>query len=528
MESASRFSGTHATGITPETAPPASNTRAVNILAALEKAIGNLPALPEARESDEIAVFSENIPTDLVKEDAWEYLDPILNRFLGFNRTAESISDALRGGTRGLRAMVQYLREFVNRYHIDGALLEGKIQRLVNVIQTRCVATRPKHTHFRLILDLCSTGLNHSNVTIISDDDDFPSEMQKGIVSIKKRQESITPAKSCPGYQLHFPPGQQAHTSYPFALHTILPLAWDYSGRCDGFFLISRACTGIVERNGRCKRCDDLRNNEYLEKIIARYVNGIHENTPLVYHGIGGLVNIVHRKIQAINLLRLRRLNDLKTLVGREGTLDIHKQMLLAISSRRIPRVDHVLRVGFRHGTGIHAMLELINKAAAGTYHPKGFDEEEDLQALLFLRLGGARVADIAHRIFGTPAVSTIRTRTIIPHILASPSFPTCYEIESNIATSLDAIRDTLEVSTQKMLHAVMMFDEISVERRPRWDDKTNQILGVCREHGCDTSLEFASEEDLQTLWEELQCGKIHLAHEVRARHRLPFMFKII
>jgi hypothetical protein len=160
-------------------------------------------------------------------------------------------------------------------------------------------------------------------------------------------------------------------------------------------------------------------------------------------------------------------------------------------------------------------MLELIKKAAVGTYHPKGFDEEEDLQALLFLRLGGARVADIAHRIFGTPAVSTIRTRTIIPQILASPSFPACYDIGCNIATSFEAIRDALG-STQKMLHAVIMFDEISVEKRPRWDDKTNKILGMCREHGRDTSLEFASEEDLHALWDELRCGKIHLAHEVR------------
>jgi len=35
-------------------------------------------------------------------------------------------------------------------------------------------------------------------------------------------------------------------------------------------------------------------------------------------------------------------------------------------------------------------MLKLIKKAADGTYHPKGFGEEEELQALLFLYLGGA------------------------------------------------------------------------------------------------------------------------------------------
>ena len=75
---------------------------------------------------------------------------------------------------------------------------------------------------------------------------------------------------------------------------------------------------------------------------------------------------------------------------------------------------------------------------------------------------------------------------------------------------------DILGAPTQKMLHAVIMFDEISVEKQPRWDDKTNKILGVCRKHRQGTSLEFTSEEDLQTVWEELGCGKIHLAHEVR------------
>jgi len=190
----------------------------------------------------------------------------------------------------------------------------------------------------------------------------------------------------------------------------------------------------------------------------------------------------------------------LKTLVGKEGTTDIHKQMLLAISSQCIPCVNHVLHVGFHNGTGIHTMLKLIKKAAVGMYHTKGFDEEEDLQALLFLCLGGAQVADIAHCIFGTPAVSMIQTHIIIPQIIASPSFPACYEIACNIAASFDAICDTLGGSTQTMLHAVIMFDEILVEKCPCWDDKTNKILGMCCKHGHNTSLEFASKDDLQVL----------------------------
>jgi len=91
---------------------------------------------------------------------------------------------------------------------------------------------------------------------------------------------------------------------------------------------------------------------------------------------------------------------------------------------------------------------------------------------------------DVAYHIFGTPAVSMIQQHTIIPQILASPSFPTCYEMECNIAATFKDIYNILGATTQNMLHAVIMFNKISVEKHPCWDDKTNKILGVCHEHG--------------------------------------------
>src|SRR6266576_4377887 len=103
--------------------------------------------------------------------------------------------------------------------------------------------------------------------------------------------------------------------------------------------------------------------------------------------------------------------------------------------------------MGFKRGASIHVMLETVKRAAAGTYHPKGYDEEDDLQALLFLCLGGARVADIAHHIFGTPSAQTIHTCTTVPYIIPSPSFPTCNEIEHNIVASFEGLLDGLSIS---------------------------------------------------------------------------------
>jgi hypothetical protein len=158
----------------------------------------------------------------------------------------------------------------------------------------------------------------------------------------------------------------------------------------------------------RCGPCDDLGNNEYLNKIIIRYINSIHDNAPLIFHGIGGLVEVVCHKTSLINVLRLHCLNEARKLTRQEGIINIHKQMLLVLSIQCIPHIDYILCSGFKHGAGIHSMLESIKKAAARTYHPKGYGEEDNLQALLFLCLGGAHVVDIAYYIFGTPDITRL------------------------------------------------------------------------------------------------------------------------
>ena len=117
-----------------------SDMLANDLLTKLEKLIGNLPkTLPNASEADDIAAFAQSIPIDMDRDEAWEsLLDPLLNHFLGFGRSIESISMSLRGGDKGLTAMVRYLREFVGRYQIDGVLIEGKVLRLIDAIKLQC------------------------------------------------------------------------------------------------------------------------------------------------------------------------------------------------------------------------------------------------------------------------------------------------------------------------------------------------------------------------------------------------------
>ncbi|KJA12558.1 hypothetical protein HYPSUDRAFT_1096618, partial [Hypholoma sublateritium FD-334 SS-4] len=60
----------------------------------------------------------------------------------------------------------------------------------------------------------------------------------------------------------------------------------------------------------------------------------------------------------------------------------------------------------------------------------------------------------------------------------------------------------------------VLMVDEIATEKRIRWDDQTNHFLGVCRQHGKATSLDFNTVEDMIELFDCLDKGEVHYAAE--------------
>jgi len=152
---------------------------------------------------------------------------------------------------------------------------------------------------------LRSTKPGLPDITVISDDKDLdeenPSHEWEMVVST-----SDAPATPCPGYRLTFPSSQQAHTSYPFGLYTLLSLPWDYSTHHEGFFLTSHLCASKAKGNGPCCMCACLGQNRYIQNIITQYTDGIHENAPLVYHGIGGLIDVVHQKSSAVDRLHLR------------------------------------------------------------------------------------------------------------------------------------------------------------------------------------------------------------------------------
>ena len=179
------------------------------------------------------------------------------------------------------------------------------------------------------------------------------------------------------------------------------------------------------------------------------------------------------------------------------------------------------MKAGLKNHAGIRGLIAEYERAAMKLYCPRGYCEQDMMRCIVMLRLGGARVAEFAHRSMSLPSPRTARRNTVIRPLLVSPSTPTVDEVEANVIACLDPLEAEHEDegrhpnNTQVIVHQVLMLDEIAIEKRARWDDKTNMFMGSCREHNIKVPLEFDSEKELDIFCDALDKGDMHLASEV-------------
>ncbi len=170
---------------------------------------------------------------------------------------------------------------------------------------------------------------------------------------------------------------------------------------------------------------------------------------------------------------------------------------MVAIASGKVAQVDRLIHIALRQRKGICGILLTWEAAVQGFYTPKSFTEEEDMRALLLWRLGGNCVAQITHRSTKAPRMTYLKDRSIMPLIIPSPGRPTILEVQKNIEATFESLQEIIT----SQLHVVLMFDEVATEKRLRWDPKTNNFLGMCREHAHSTSAEFINEGDMEEVY---------------------------
>jgi hypothetical protein len=339
----------------------------------------------------------------------------------------------------------------------------------------------------------------------------------------KQRPQKKRPCKArCEGFPVVFPDGKNEHTSYPFGMHSERSMPWNYRSIDDAFYIQAKSCQKWSPEAGRpCEDCEKLTSSTLYTGIMDRIKYGSHENIPLVYHGVGGLMTIVRRKTDTVAQLRMSKLNDSRKLLVKAGALEDHKQLVLAIASGRVERVAPLVQAALKNGAGIGAIIQQYERATEKLYKPKGYTNEDIMRSIVLLRLGGARVAEFAHRSLALPSLTTIRRNTILPTLVVSPSAPSLADVESNISacySAFDSVGTPVCDSrppSDTIIHQVLMLDELAVEKRARWDDTCNRFQGTCREHNHRIPLDFTSERELELLCDAIENDDVHLATEV-------------
>ncbi len=139
--------------------------------------------------------------------------------------------------------------------------------------------------------------------------------------------------------------------------------------------------------------------------------------------------------------------------------------MIWQIGNGNFTNVEYLICVALKQGQGIKGILDLYEAAAHGVYHPKLFTEEEEMLAILFWRLGGILLAEIAHRALGLPGMTTIQDHSTVPPILPSYGRPSLFEIEKNIAACFESILSILESLPTGVIQVILMLDEIAIEK---------------------------------------------------------------
>ncbi|KAJ7155332.1 hypothetical protein C8R46DRAFT_1196801 [Mycena filopes] len=472
---------------------------AENLMRRLRGKMGNIPEhSPLADWSHPLAIFASKGTPDREPTGDWHrVLQPLLNQVFGVGDLyLGNSAQYINTGEYGLDGFCDFFDIFITERGLRGEDIEVYFDFLTRGIERRfpsktsmAVRTAPQLAGDELHRALPRAGEDHA------------LESQKSM--------------PCSGLILGFPSGRSHHTDYPFGLHQQYALTWDYYSKRDQFFVQSHSCIQAMVVPGKaCRPCDGIMRNDIFRGVVQRIMHGYLENIPLIYLPIAALMDVARKKTEQCRGLKLTKLNIVRKLAGKMNALDEHKQLVMAVASGKVQRVAQLVQACLSNGVGIAGIVERYHRACREVYNPKGFTEDDMMLGLLMLRLGGARVAGILHRATGLPGLSTLRKNTVIRPLRGSPGMPTVREIEENIEACAVGEPESDSSGPVVIVHQVLMMDEFAVEPRPRWDDKTNMIIGVSRESSHKVSLELNTADDLKVFFEALDSEDIKLASE--------------
>jgi len=133
------------------------------------------------------------------------------------------------------------------------------------------------------------------------------------------------------------PSGVNPYAAYPFMLHQQFQLPWNIQIINSRLTLHSIHYQGDAVINLKsCHECEGLLTNNVVEGIRNRIERGVHENSPLAYQSIAGLIELVQRKNEQLQILRLTKHTISQRLATHVKTIDEYKKFVMVLGEGKM------------------------------------------------------------------------------------------------------------------------------------------------------------------------------------------------
>ncbi|KAH9055079.1 hypothetical protein EDB83DRAFT_2316218 [Lactarius deliciosus] len=460
----------------------ALDKKAVSLLRGLEAAVKQIPSdKPSATPEHRLSIFAVDPRTCIAEpgEDDWFILNQMMKSSFrwGEEEMAAIVLQLLNQGPHGLDRFICFMSLFIQERGLQGALFETKVEVSTHTCMSAVIP---------LVIPLEPLPPASEMEEAKEETCNLREVHERRAISNANKLLKQPRKWPCKGTLITFPEGMNHHMLYPFGLHN------EHS---------AKLCQKISSmEGGTCGNCQTLTSSNLFAGILNRIRFGTHENVPLIYHGVGALIAITRQKTDQIKQFWMSKLNDSRKLLVKVGALEDHKQWILAIASGRVDCMASLVQAGLKQQVGIKTLIQQYKCAAEKLYKPKGFTNEDIMWSIVLLRLGGVHVAQFAHQSLALPSLTTIRRQTVLPALVVSPSTLTITDVEANVISCYLSFRsvsgscsgglmlnsDLWQPSDRikdKIVHQVLMLDELAIEKCVRWDDAHNKFQGTCREH---------------------------------------------
>ena len=188
------------------------------------------------------------------------------------------------------------------------------------------------------------------------------------------------------------------------------------------------------------------------------------------------------------------------------ATLSLHERFLVSIAENNVPRLQQLVSVALKNNRKITYILSKVMAVIEGIYAPNPSQDDKDM-SFLVLKFGGPSLLNILYKAGILPHESTAyRMAKECPPIVSSVKSTAGECFENNVKFT--------EVG--KCLVSIKM-DETYVNATLAYNQRENEAVGVCYQHGKNVKLKLDDFSDCENLQNEFDNGNLHIPKECAA-----------